>query len=265
MTVIITKPSAVLPLSLDQFASDLICSEDLDPVYPTLVRAELPRPQLDRWLLAYWCFYHMGTASLISEYEGEGYWKQMKIAANNEGLTWPRSSERRYFRGPKCVRWVEQLSTIDPSERIDFLTRLYTNEAVIREVSNWSGFGPWIGFKIADMLEVVLNAPIEFSMDIPLIYKKPRESLFMIAEETGDSALNVLNNLIESISRFREPGAGRRPCGVQEAETVLCKYKRHRIGFYPVGKDIAEIHHSLKGWGETAKKLLERAPEKYEA
>lgn len=44
-------------------------------------------------------------------------------------------------------------------------------------------------------------------------------------------------------------------CGVQEAETVLCKYKSYRNGHYFVGKDTKEIRYALKGWGATANHL----------
>lgn len=60
----------------------------------------------------------------------------------------------------------------------------------------WPEFGPWIGFKIADMLEVVCGAPITFSRDIPLIYKEPRACLDILSHESGDPPRKTLDSLI---------------------------------------------------------------------
>jgi hypothetical protein len=251
-----------MALSVNDFADQLILTEDLDPVYPMLVRAELDPAQLDRWLVAYWAYYHVGVASWLSEFAGDAYWKQMLEAATNQtasplGGRWPRSPERRHFRGEKCVTSIQHLSSQTPSNWISPLRGLKTHEAVIHWIRDWPQFGPWIAFKAADMLEVVCGAPIAFSRDIPLIYKEPRGCLDLLTQETGASIRSVLDRLIEHVSQHDEPAAGRRKCGIQEAETVLCKYKSYRNGHYQVGKDTKEIRHALAGWGATADRLFQ--------
>ena len=39
-----------------------------------------------------------------------------------------------------------------------------------------------------------------------------------------------------------------RPVGLQEVETILCKWKSHMNGHYPLNNDIMEIRHGLKDW-----------------
>jgi hypothetical protein len=106
-------------------------------------------------------------------------------------------------------------------------------------------------------LEVVCGAPITFSRDIPLIYKEPRACLDILSQEARATIRSLLDNLIDHVGQHAEPAAGRRPCGVQEAETVLCKFKSYRGGHYFVGKDSKEIRHALTGWGITTERLHE--------
>ena len=171
------------------------------------------------------------------------------------GGRWPRSPERRHFRGDKCVKAVRYLSAHEPSHWVNSLLGLKTHERVMNRAQTWPMFGPWIGFKIADMLEVVCGASITFSRDIPLIYEEPRACLDILSRESGDPPRKALDSLISYVGQFPEPAAGRRFCGVQEAETVLCKFKAHRNGHYFVGKDTKEIRHALTGWGDTADQL----------
>jgi hypothetical protein len=211
--------------------------------------------------MAYFCFYHAGAASYLSEQEG-AYWRRMMEAAENQiasplGGRWPRSPERRHFRGEKCVDAIAFLSRREPSNWLNRLRSLQTHEQVISYVQAWPQFGPWIGFKIADMLEVVCGAPIAFSRNIPIIYKEPRACLDILSSETGVSPRTALDGLIAHVRCYSEPAAGRRCCDVQEAETVLCKYKGYRNGNYHVGKDTKEIRHALAGWGATADHLLQ--------
>jgi Holliday junction DNA helicase RuvB len=57
-------------LSLEEFGVQLLLTEDLDPVYPMLHRANLLTEILYPFLFGYWCFYHVGVAALLTEYKG---------------------------------------------------------------------------------------------------------------------------------------------------------------------------------------------------
>ncbi len=253
-------------MRIEEFADALIISGDLDPVYIALCRVNLPHDQFRRWLFAYWCFYHMGVASYLSEFTDGRYWDQMSKAAKNAspppvGERWPRGTERRHFRGEKCVLAMEMFATRPAETWVTSLYPFETADEIIKHVSSrWPQFGSWIGFKVADMLEVCAGQPIEFAPSIPLLYKEPAAALTMLAGPDPDRGTGAYGDLIARVGQYLEPAAGRRQCGVQEAETVLCKWKSHMNGHYPVGKDSREIRHHLSGWGDTAEALLRHAP-----
>jgi hypothetical protein len=202
------------------------------------------------------------------------FWDCVKVAAKNllfpdeiqTGLPhgrWPRGAERRHFRGEKCVEAVKQLSWITPERLIGDLLRPVRHqntlraEVVMGRIVMWPMFGPWIAFKAADMLERLFDAPIEFSDDL-VLYKEPRAALDLLPSEPLGNTQWLISHFSKA---FLAPPNESRRCNVQEVETVLCKWKSHVNGHYWVGKDIHEIRAGLKGWGVTAKRLLDSCPE----
>lgn len=275
--------------SIVAFGTELITSQDLDPIYTVLHHGELPRDQTKRWLLAYWCFYHAGFASYASEVEGSAFWHRLGQAAENItesplGERWPRGTERRHFRGEKCVKAIEWFEHWGVSPE-GYVSSLYdgldvpTHKNIISRVTKWPQFGPWIGFKVADMLERCLGVPVQFSDEIALIYKEPRKALFMIqmdykyAEDLfpypeweamcswdGTDHPKIYARLLDRFSHLGAPPSFDRPCSHQELETVLCKWKSHINGHYPMGKDSLELFVALEGWGSTAEYLQHYVP-----
>lgn len=272
-------------MNIEEFGSALIMTRDLDPVYVALHGAKLEKAQLYRWLLAYWCFYHMGAASYLSEYGGPDFWNMMDRAAENASgppvhnqERWPRASERRYFRGSKCVRAVGWLRNRWPEPEgavahvagmssglwADNVMGFRTEKTVMEVIGEWPLFGPWIGFKAADMLERCAGIKIQFSPDIGLVYKEPRATLDILVEQRGGTPQERYAEVSEYFRATPAPPALDRGCGPQEVETILCKWKSHLAGRYTVGKDILEVRHALVGWGETAERLRAAAPEEVE-
>jgi hypothetical protein len=130
------------PIGVGYFTDVMIRSEDLDPVYCCLVDADLPDDQLKRMLLAYWCFYSVGTAARIVE-PGPDRFYTMMMKAHHE--KWP----------------------------LDHMTRHTTFEAANKAVLSHYGFGPWMGWKVADMADRVLGIDVDFT-DCGLgVYKDP--------------------------------------------------------------------------------------------
>jgi hypothetical protein len=266
-------------MDIRTFGEALLHTQDLDPVYVMLHGARMDRAQLERWCVAYWCFYHAGAASWLSELEGEEYWTWMLRAAQNAapppakpGERWPRASERRYFRGPKCIKAVEWMANRweRPEDLVDHLVgmsqpigEVRTENSVMRAVAELPLFGPWIGFKVADMMERVLGMRVKFSPDIGLIYKEPRAALELL-REGGKSAELAYAEVSQHFAQFPAPPDLERPCGPQEVETILCKWKSHVGGHYPVGKDVREVGHALQGWGGTAFHLFKMLPDEME-
>lgn len=280
-------------MSVTAFGEALIRTRDLDPVYVALYGARLPRDQLCRLLLAYLCFYHLGVAAWLSEWEEDGYWLWMTVAAENKvgpreaqgkvlsALRWPRAAERRHFRGQKCVDAVRWLAREfgRPEAPVEHLTLTnlpgseggLTEKVVMERVEAWPMFGPWVAFKAADMLERIMGVPVQFDRELGLMYEEPRKGLDLLAAE-GDPGVPPTpgvqpaqkwwhSYLLDQFSKFPAPPAGDRPCGPQETESVLCKWKSYMNGHYWVGKDIHEVRTALIGWGETASRLLTYMPE----
>lgn len=256
-----------------EFGEKLLKTEDLDPVYVALYKARLPKDQLYRLLLVYFCFYHLGVSARISEEEGETFWDIMEIAARNRlcdpyeidsdlplGSKWPRGAERRHFRGKKCIDAIDWLKAYEPKTPERLIDGLMLGPAtlagVMEQANKWPMFGPWIGFKIADVLERVCSIAIEFPNDITLLYKEPRAALDMLTI-SADRA-NML--LLQHFYGFKAPPRYERYCNIQEIETILCKWKSSVGGHYYVGKDIHEIRNGLKGWGDTANELHKWLP-----
>jgi hypothetical protein len=107
--------------------------------------------------------------------------------------------------------------------------------------------------------------PVRFDPNIGLMYKEPAEGLRLLIDLPSDpnrynSLSDAYSQLLKHFRQFKAPPASDRPCGPQEVETVLCKWKSHMNGHYHVGKDIREVRHALAGWGDTADRLLKACP-----
>jgi hypothetical protein len=278
-------------LDIETFGRYLLTTGDLDPVYQALagaVRAgDFSASQLKRWLIAYWSFYHCGVASFASEFEGFDFWSVLMTAAKNEqetpvGGRWPRGHERRHFRAKLAIDSVEGLMldySNAPETMVDLITFLEPGaerlpfKTVSNRVQQHRGFGPWIGFKVADMVDRVMGIPVDFDAAAVFMFKDPEKAAWMLWEQRTaptypkgtkfkrEAVLNgVTNALIKEFSRYMAPPFGDRPVNIQEVETVLCKWKSHMNGHYPLGNDITEIRDGLLPWARNC-----RAAEAFEA
>jgi hypothetical protein len=249
-------------MEIEDFGRALLESGDLDPIYVMLHRAKLETNQLKRWLMAYWFFYHAGVASKLSEYEGEVFWGRALYHA--EGKNAPRGTERRHFRGEKAesaIRWFRGMYA-GPELAVDFASAGRTFQTVSASVKLWPQFGPWIAFKVADMLERVLGVPVDFSdCDLLSFYEEPRKAAEILVKRPGAGFRTdaqpqaAVDHLLRRFYFHKAPPSNNRPLNIQEVETILCKWKSHLNGHYPVGKDTREIRHALDGWGPLAERL----------
>lgn len=242
-----------------QFGELLIKMKDLDPIYDMMYSAGMDLDFKKRWMLAYSCFYHAGVAAYIAE-DPKRFWKRLRKGHDDK---WPRGSERRHFRGGTSdfvTNWLPQ-NFKSPEAAIDFIigpNKERTFQTVSKRVQSWKYFGSWIAFKMADLVDRVLLIDVDFSDCHLDLYDSPKQGAEMIAAYMGtpDIAMDKLVSKMEK--RFSHLKAGpdyKRPIGVQEVETVFCKWKSHCSGHYPPGKDIMEIREGLEGWGDTAHHL----------
>jgi hypothetical protein len=261
-------------MSLEDFGKALLDTRDLDPVYVVLWRSYqglgMTWPTLRKWMLAYWCFYHVGVSSWIADGSEDvsrgGYWDRMEQAAGSS--FYPRGTERRHFRGAKAsaaVVWFR-------GQGLNYLFRPFAHSqvywtlgTVVDTVTRWPQFGPWIAFKVADMLERLGVVPVEFNAgDVFRMFESPRKGALEVAwrysREKGETDLLkwTYNHMVQLFGYYSAPPSGNRKVNIQEFETILCKYHSHLTGHYPVGKDTHEIHEALERYShsDVAQRLL---------
>lgn len=279
-----------------QFGKALLETGDLDPVYVAVAQASLGAQELAQLLVAYWCLYHLGAAARLAELPRLKFWRALEAAARNDGKgpvrsaaqdgRWPRGSERRHWRGQQAVNSVKSLRDLALDDAEGWLTYLAEGDRgsagpstargnavqlVIERAREVTGFGPWIAFKVADMLERVAGYNVNFAGCTLFFYAEPREGgLYMRCggqppapeRHTWDAPKfeREVHRWVQRFARFPAPPlrglhARRRQVNVQEVETIFCKFKAHVRGHYPVGKDTREVLHGLEGWGDLAAAL----------
>lgn len=265
-------------LSIEAFGSELLRSGDLDPIYIALVQARrsgaFSEAQLLRWLLAYVCYYHAGVACHLSEFKDPAaFWAEFERAAANveetpAGGRWPRGHERRHFRGKIAMDSLEGLRGryANPEDFMRYVARgaqPVPFRAVSERTQEHRGFGPWIGFKVADLVDRVLGVPVAFDEAAVFMFKDPEKAAMMLWEQREghkypDGARpkrevilrGVTDYLINYFRDFAAPPFADRPVNIQEVETILCKWKSHMNGHYPINNDIQEIRDGLAPWAD---------------
>jgi hypothetical protein len=232
-------------LGVIPFGRALVESNDLDPVYCVLHGALLDPYPLKKWLLAYWCFYHAGTASWICT---GNYWGRMGEAAGSK--LWPRGSERRHFRGKNAAKSVSYLESVGVTDLFRPILTNHTVSSLTDYVRTWVGFGPWIAFKVGDMVERLGLAEVSFADGDVFLFDSPREGAEMVCKRYSTSPQKnpgawAVKHVLEGLKDLKAPPRYERRLNCQEAETILCKWKSHLNGRYEVGHDTAELRRGL--------------------
>jgi hypothetical protein len=254
-----------------EFGRVLVRTGDLDPVYYAL-RA-LPEARRLRTALAYFFLYHLGAAGYLGELEGSKFWDTLETAARNEKLDWPRGSERRHWRGRVAVDsagWLR--ANYEKPEQVvySWYNRADSNRFshVAEQVKKTPACGPWIAFKVCDVMERCLDLKVDFSDCNLGIYREPRAGAALLL--TGDAETRITDAeltevfvaLSRALGRLKAPPHRDRFLNLPELETVCCKYKSHVGGHYPEGKDLREVRHALEDprWKSSSRRMLEALP-----
>ena len=286
-------------LTVEDFGEHLLLSGDLDPVYIALSRMEWDEAQRNRWLIAYWSCYHPGAASWLSEKEGFDFWRWMEAAALNvpehpapgEIGRWPRAPERRHWRGLNATRSVSDLKRRylgQPERVVDYLGEEVIRASpfggvlapppyviVAQRVKEHDGFGDWIAYKVADMLERVCGVGVTFTHEDAMYDAPVKSALRLWRERAGvpadarikDEAAavrQVVDWMLHRFAAFDAPPGGGRKVGLQEVETILCKHQSHLNGHYQLNNDLLEIRAGAEPWAEhseTAAQFLHHFPQ----
>jgi hypothetical protein len=290
-------------LTIEQFGEHLLESGDCDPIYIALYQQQMrdlwPDQQLFRWLLVYWCFYNAGLASHLCVFDGQEFWDKFMTASANHVSTpspigggavngnWPRGKERRHFRGQQATKATRELAAKYPcpADAVRFLCndRPFGGDptpfSVISDrVQTWRGFGDWIAFKVGDMLERIGIFQVVFAQS-DAMYKDPTQAALMqwrvwhgapvdsTIDDEKAAVDEVVQRLITHFAHHKAQPVWRncegRAIGFQEVETILCKWKSHTRGHYPLNNDIHEITDGVAPWAkhsDIAAKFLECLP-----
>ena len=139
------------------------------------------------------------------------------------------------------------------------------------------GFGDWIAYKVADMLERCCGVPVVFSHE-DAMYDSPTQAAIRVwrekqglseaakPKEPARAVRAVVDHLLDLFGPYEAPGGGR-TVGLQEVETVLCKWQSHQNGHYPLDNDLIEIRHGALPWADhspTARQFLQHLPLTYQ-
>lgn len=290
-------------LAIEPFGRHLIQTGDLDPVYIALTRVDWDQDQIARWLVAYWCLYHCGSACYLSEQTGKRFWQLLISAARNDcddssvnsrrppvGERWPRGHERRHFRGVAGNNAACDLADRYGEHPEQMVRHMYSDAVqgpdgarpivpfhlVSARAQEHILFGPWIAFKIGDMLDRVLGIKVSFEEAHIFMFKDPVKAAIMLWREKHSlpegarpkdaaSQAIVIRQVVEYLEEefydLLAPPLDDRSIGLQEVETVLCKWKSHMNGHYPLYNDIDEIRSGLEGWGDAALEFEAVMPE----
>lgn len=243
-------------LGIVSFGKKLLKTGDLDPLYIALHHSGMSRSQLNRWIIAYWCFYHAGLCCQLATRK-DFFDSLIEVAKG--GTKYPRGTERRHFRGDLAIESTTRLRERFGTSKnfMDFLLEGEpTAVEMMARVKTLYGFGEWICWKVPDMIERLGIAPVEFTdQDASKMFKSSKQG----AKETGWGDIQTAHlRLQKNLCQYKAPPLYDRFVNVQETETVFCKWHSHRGGHYPVGKDTEEIGEGLRksGKGNLTRKLL---------
>lgn len=239
-----------------EFSKALLETEDLDPIYVMLNKSKMSKEEMRKWLVAYWCFYDSGVASMAAE--ASDYYDEMCRLIEYA----PRGTERRHFRGEKAkkaIKWMQSNDMI--GEVFDELQAATEYKHVVNCTRKVPMFGTWITFKVADMLERLSLAKVSFTNFNITMYREPMKGVGIVLYNNEDAFVSqsevtaLVVSTIVALGSPKAPPLYDRVINMQEVETMLCKYKSHTHGHYNVGKDTKELKHSLIGRGRIAEEL----------
>lgn len=253
-------PMLVAPLPADypweQFASDLITTEDLDGSYLCFARSDLPDDQKKRALLGLMTYYNLGFAAWVSEYSGKDFW----TALRSQYPVAPRAPHRRGFWGAAGLSAIDKWESCwpQPESFADELTLCRPDYLSVRAfISTVPQCGDYWQWKLADLYESICGTPVDFSGCEDYASKYPKQGAQMILP--GGTTADAFAMVIEATKHLTAPPFHNRAPRTQEAETVCCFMNKLRKGEYIMGQSMADDRNELKMYRSPANDAMEEA------
>lgn len=222
-----------------EHAQKLIKTEELDPVYVLMSRAQIPMEMKGRFFTALWMFYDETTALELSVFEGPDFWRQ----ALKKYETARRATERRHFRGTGGLRCLESMQKFVGSERPEnFTHNLFapTYMGVKQKVEKYLwGFGDYFVWKIADVQDRVFGFACDFDEAYSYLPKLAKKGFLLIeqqAEEEVGASFGSLEEVARDCVKYAQqsglmaPPSYDRLVTIQEIETVACSWRKINSG-----------------------------------
>lgn len=229
-------PMAEIPHNWQSFAKKLFRTEEADPGYMMLARADLPTSQKMRFMVAWCTYYNPGIAAHASERKSSAsFWSylySMYPVAQ-------RASERRHFRGAvgmKAIQAWEQRFK-DPERMVEWIFGP-TYFDVRSNAKSVPQIGTYFVWKFADVQERVFRLPCDFTGASQYSPKVPQEGAKLIDYSTTAA----YDKIIRYFGRngMLAPPHYDRPMNMQEAETVCCIFHQYVGGSYWQGSRTAK-------------------------
>lgn len=216
------------------FATRLFATEDADPGYILLARADLPTPQKMRFMAAWATYYNVGIAAKASQLSGLKFWDYLDA----QYATAKRSSERRHFRGAAGLKALAQWREMFPKPEYMVQSMMGSTYFRVREHAKAvPQIGPYFVWKFADVQERVFRVPCDFTGSEKYSPKVPQEGAKLI--DRYHNITHVYKLIVEHLNAHignnmlhQAPPWHDRPYNVQEAETVCCIFHQYESGGY---------------------------------
>lgn len=244
-------------ITLEQFAffhQEMVDTNEMDPVYPVLKEMgrllDLDKEDLTWLVHVYVAYYDMGSALNCFEEN-----PQPRIPSNPT-LNRFCATERRGHRDPYRFKpHFQSLVSIAESNGglYSWITKYLTNDpkqswrAIQAPLEIIYGNGRWASYKISEMLQKVIDLPIEAPDMGHANSTGPRDGLAYLynnlptGNKTQDIAtLDSISN--DLVSKLTTHGVSAK---IEEVETSLCGVKSLINGHYYIGADIDKMQESL--------------------
>lgn len=242
-------------LSIVEFGKQLIDTGDLDPVYIAIHKSGLSSGDKVEFVLSWLMYYHCGLACWTLAQSRPVLDTLMLIAKASSGF--PRGSQRVHHRGQVAVDSANDLLQSIKVARSFLpwtLQEGQTGRAVFYRICELVGWGPCMAWRVPDLWERLgLANTLLTDGDTDLFFSNPRRGAILCCEEygldTSNPCLSAHKYLMEHLGHLLAPPRYERTIGVQETETVFCKWKSHMVGRYKVGRDTARARQQFLRYG----------------
>lgn len=254
----------------EEFAEAELLLKDQDPVYHCIYHSDMKGRTLEHWLLAYWAYNSMVSASRILSAGPKRFWQTMKDAVLDK--TYPRGDYRRQFWKDQAMATILYLEERGVDGIFSDLASCDGKSALslFEVIKTWQGFGQTCAFKTLDMAQFMGYSNIVFDPKDSEAFLSPAPSEGALAFAAANPlayqtstmyspALTkkkwAVTTLIKVLKNYKAPPRFSEPIGFQDVETVFCNWKKHLKGKYSVGIGLYALKKELLERGDLTRSL----------